>query len=46
MSLRQAAESCILTKVRDTLATSDVQSTLEIPETDEIHMEDRNHGLT
>ena len=27
------------------LATSDVQSILEIPATDEIHMEDRNHGL-
>ena len=38
--------SNILTyQVRVALATSDVQSTLEIPETDEIHMEDRNHGL-
>ena len=27
------------------VATSDVQSILEIPATDEIHMEDRNHGL-
>ena len=27
------------------LATSGVQSILEIPATDEIHMEDRNHGL-
>ena len=27
------------------LATSDVQSILEIPVTDEIHMENRNHGL-
>jgi len=27
------------------LATSDVQSTLEIPATDEIHTEDRHHGL-
>ena len=35
----------ILTYVRAVLATSDVQSTLEIPATDEIHMEDRNHGL-
>jgi len=37
--------SCILTEVRVALATSDVQSILEIPTTDEIHMEDRNHGL-
>ena len=27
------------------LATSDVHNILEIPATDEIHMEDRNHGL-
>ena len=27
------------------VATSDVQSILETPATDEIHMEDRNHGL-
>ena len=27
------------------LATSDEQSILDIPATDEIHMEDRNHGL-
>ena len=27
------------------VATTDVQSILEIPATDEIHMEDRNHGL-
>ena len=37
--------SYILTNVRVTLATSDVQSILEIPVTNEIHMEDRNHGL-
>ena len=37
--------SYILTYVRVALATSDVQSTLEISATDEIHMEDRNHGL-
>ena len=37
--------SYILTDVRFTLATLDVQSILEIPVTDEIHMEDRNHGL-
>ena len=37
--------SYILTEVRAALATSDVQSILEIPATDEIHMEDRNHGL-
>jgi len=36
--------SCIITYVRVALATSDVQSILE-PATDEIHMEDRNHGL-
>ena len=32
--------SYILTNVRITVATSDVQSILEIPATDEIHMED------
>ena len=38
--------SNILTyQVRVALATADVQRTLEIPATDEIHMEDRNHGL-
>ena len=37
--------SNILTYVRVALATSEVQSILEIPATDEIHMEDRNHGL-
>ena len=37
--------SYILTYVRVALATSDVQSILDIPATDEIHMEDRNHGL-
>ena len=37
--------SNILTYVRVSLATADVQSILEIPATDEIHMEDRNHGL-
>ena len=31
--------------VRVALATSDVQSILDIPATNEIHMEDRNHGL-
>ena len=36
----------ILTYVRVELATSsDVQRILEIPATDEIHMEDPNHGL-
>ena len=34
-----------LSYVRVALATSDVQSILYIPATDEIHMEDRNHGL-
>ena len=34
--------SYILTYVRVALATSDVQSILEIPAADEIHMEDRN----
>ena len=38
--------SYILTYVRVALATSGVQSSLEIPATDEIHMEDRNHGHT
>ena len=38
--------SNILTyQVRVALATSDVHNILEIPATDEIHMEDRNHGL-
>ena len=37
--------SYILTYVRVALAPSDVQRILEIPATDEIHMEDRNHGL-
>ena len=37
--------SCILTEVRIALATSYVQSTLEIPATYEIHMVDRNHRL-
>ena len=32
-------------QVRVALATSDVHNTLEIPATDEIRMEDRNHGL-
>ena len=32
-------------QVRVALATLDVQITLEISATDEIHMEDRNHGL-
>ena len=31
--------------VRVALATSDVKSILEISATDEIHMEDQNHGL-
>ena len=35
--------SYILTNVR--VATSDMQSILEIPATDEIHMGNRNHGL-
>ena len=39
--------SYIVTCVRVELivATTDVQSLLEIPATDEILMEDRNHGL-
>ena len=37
--------SYILTYVRVELATSDVQSILETPATDEIHMKDRNYGL-
>ena len=37
--------SYILTYVRVALATSDVQSILETPATDEIHMKDRNYGL-
>ena len=37
--------SYILTNVQVTVATSDVQRFLEIPVTDEIHMEGRNHGL-
>ena len=37
--------SYILTYEPVALATSDVQSILEILATDKIHMEDRNHGL-
>ena len=37
--------SYILENVQVTVATSYVQSFLEIPVTDEIHMEGRNHGL-
>ena len=37
--------SYILICVRVALAASDVQSILDIPATDEIHMEDRNYGL-
>ena len=37
--------SYILICVRVALAASDVQSILGIPATDEIHMEDLNHGL-
>ena len=37
--------SFILTYVRVALATPHVQIILEIPAIDEIHMEDRNHGL-
>ena len=36
---------CILTDGRVALATSDVQSILEIPATDEIHTEDRNETM-
>ena len=37
--------SYILICVRVALVTSDVQSILDIPATDEINMEDRNHDL-
>ena len=37
--------SYTLSYVRVALATLDVHSILDIPATDEIHMEDRNHGL-
>ena len=37
--------SYILTCIRVALVISDVQSILDIPATDEIRMEDRNHGL-
>ena len=38
--------SNILTyQVRVALATSGMNIVIEIPATDEIHMEDRNHGL-
>ena len=40
-----ASEHYVLSYVQVALATSDVQSILDIPATDEIHMEDRNHGL-
>ena len=36
--------SYTLSHVRVALATLDVQSILDIPATDEIHMEDRNHA--
>ena len=36
---------CILTDVRVALATSDLQSIVEIPAADEIHMEDRNETM-
>ena len=35
----------ILTYEGVELATTDIQNILEIPATDEIHMEDRDHGL-
>ena len=37
--------TCVRTSWMRSVATTDVQSILEIPATDEIHMEDRNHGL-
>ena len=37
--------SNILKYIQVAPATTDVQSILEIPATDEIHMEDQNHGL-
>ena len=37
--------SYILIYVRVALASSDVQSSLDISTTDAIHMEDRNHSL-
>ena len=45
MNVPSRRMSYILTYVQVALATSDVQSILEIPATDEIHMEDRNHVL-
>ena len=45
-SMPSCRMSNILTyQVRVALATSDVHNILEIPATDEIHVEDRNHGL-
>ena len=41
-AIAQPQMSYILTYVRVALATSDVQSILEIPATDKIHLEDRN----
>ena len=38
------AANVLHSHVRVTLAPSHVQSILEIPVTDEIHMDDRNHG--
>ena len=37
--------SNILKYIQVAPATTDVQSILEIPATDEIHMKDQNHGL-
>ena len=45
LSQEECRVSNILTNVRVALATTDVQSILEIPATDQMHMEDRNHGL-
>ena len=43
--LCQAANVLHSHKYMYELATSDIQGILEIPVTDEIHMENQNHGL-
>ena len=37
--------TCVRTSSMRSVATSDIHSILEILATDEIHMEDQNHGL-
>ena len=45
MPSRRMSNIQLTYQVRVVLATADVQRTLEIPATDEIHMENQNRGL-